>query len=194
MCALLDARLCASTWDILDRGSECRVISDPAGHWSGCDPGADCGNCVQACPTGILVKQGTSTGEMIKLHAYFPSWPHGDRTDGHDRPKRGHHRHHRMLIRHGDCAVTGRVPAIRNRFELSTPMGWSYRKTLTDKRAVSTISVSDRFPQMRPVHGWGNANLLVPGSPHRADATRYLLCELIADRTLDPSEVTRLGA
>jgi bidirectional [NiFe] hydrogenase diaphorase subunit len=62
----------AHTWDVMGRGSECRVITDMAQPWGESDTCTSCGKCVQVCPTGALVKQGTSVGEMVKDQHFLP--------------------------------------------------------------------------------------------------------------------------
>jgi len=62
----------AHTWDILGRGSDCRVITDMNRPWGDSDTCTSCGKCVQVCPTGALVKQGTSVGEMTKDLHFLP--------------------------------------------------------------------------------------------------------------------------
>jgi bidirectional [NiFe] hydrogenase diaphorase subunit len=56
----------AHTWDIMGRGSGCQVVTDLAKPWGQSESCTSCGKCVQVCPTGALVKQGTSVGEMVK--------------------------------------------------------------------------------------------------------------------------------
>lgn len=62
----------AHTWDVMGRGSECRVITDMAQPWGDSDTCTSCGKCVQVCPTGALVRQGTSVGEMVKDQHFLP--------------------------------------------------------------------------------------------------------------------------
>lgn len=62
----------AHTWDVMGRGTECRVITDMAQPWGESDTCTSCGKCVQVCPTGALVKQGTSVGEMVKDQHFLP--------------------------------------------------------------------------------------------------------------------------
>jgi bidirectional [NiFe] hydrogenase diaphorase subunit len=62
----------AHTWDVMGRGSDCRVITDMAQPWGESDTCTSCGKCVQVCPTGALVKQGTSVGEMVKDQQFLP--------------------------------------------------------------------------------------------------------------------------
>jgi bidirectional [NiFe] hydrogenase diaphorase subunit len=62
----------AHTWDVMGRGSDCRVITDMAQPWGESDTCTSCGKCVQVCPTGALVRQGTSVGEMVKDQHFLP--------------------------------------------------------------------------------------------------------------------------
>jgi bidirectional [NiFe] hydrogenase diaphorase subunit len=62
----------AHTWDVMGRGSDCRVITDMAQPWGDSETCTSCGKCVQVCPTGALVKQGTSVGEMVKDQHFLP--------------------------------------------------------------------------------------------------------------------------
>ncbi|MFD2111982.1 bidirectional hydrogenase complex protein HoxU [Thiorhodococcus fuscus] len=62
----------AHTWDVMGRGSDCRVITDLALPWGSSETCTGCGKCVQVCPTGALVKQGTSVGEMVKDQHFLP--------------------------------------------------------------------------------------------------------------------------
>ena len=62
----------AHTWDVMGRGSDCRVITDMATPWGESETCTSCGKCVQVCPTGALVKQGTSAGEMVKDQHFLP--------------------------------------------------------------------------------------------------------------------------
>jgi len=62
----------AHTLDVMGRGVDCQVISDLARPWGESDTCTGCGKCVQVCPTGALVKQGTSVGEMVKDRHFLP--------------------------------------------------------------------------------------------------------------------------
>jgi bidirectional [NiFe] hydrogenase diaphorase subunit len=62
----------AHTWDVMGRGTECQVITDLARPWGASDSCTSCGKCVQVCPTGALVRQGTSVGEMTKDLHFLP--------------------------------------------------------------------------------------------------------------------------
>lgn len=62
----------AHTWDVMGRGSDCLVITDLARPWGESKSCTSCGKCVQVCPTGALVKHGTSVGEMTKDLEFLP--------------------------------------------------------------------------------------------------------------------------
>ncbi|MDZ7589340.1 MAG: bidirectional hydrogenase complex protein HoxU [Rubrivivax sp.] len=62
----------AHTLDVMGRGADCLVISDLNRPWGESDTCTGCGKCVQVCPTGALVKQGTSVGEMVKDRHFLP--------------------------------------------------------------------------------------------------------------------------
>ena len=62
----------AHTWDVMGRGSDCLVITDLARPWGESDTCTSCGKCVEVCPTGALVRQGTSVGEMVKDQHFLP--------------------------------------------------------------------------------------------------------------------------
>ncbi|QIK38265.1 bidirectional hydrogenase complex protein HoxU [Caldichromatium japonicum] len=62
----------AHAWDVMGRGGQCQIISDLATPWGESETCTSCGKCVQVCPTGALVKQGTSAGEMVKDQHFLP--------------------------------------------------------------------------------------------------------------------------
>ena len=62
----------AHTWDVMGRGSDCRVITDLNRPWGDSESCTGCGKCVQVCPTGALTRQGMSAGEMTKDLDFLP--------------------------------------------------------------------------------------------------------------------------
>jgi bidirectional [NiFe] hydrogenase diaphorase subunit len=62
----------AHTWDMMGRGIQCQVVTDLNRPWGESQTCTGCGKCVQVCPTGALVKQGTSAGEMRKDRHFLP--------------------------------------------------------------------------------------------------------------------------
>ena len=62
----------AHTWDVMGRGIDCQVVTDLNQPWGESPSCTECGKCVQVCPTGALVKHGTSAGEMHKNRQFLP--------------------------------------------------------------------------------------------------------------------------
>jgi bidirectional [NiFe] hydrogenase diaphorase subunit len=62
----------AHTWDVMNRGSECMVITDLAQSWGESESCTSCGKCVQLCPTGALSEKGHSVAEMSKRRQFLP--------------------------------------------------------------------------------------------------------------------------
>jgi NAD-reducing hydrogenase small subunit len=100
----------------------------------------------------------------------------------------------KILVSLGDCAVNGNVPAMRNPFKLADVMDRSFRENVTTHPVIPVVGVPKLLPTVRPVHGCVPVDIFVPGCPPSADAIWYVLGELIAGRTPDPSTVTRFGA
>jgi NAD-reducing hydrogenase small subunit len=98
------------------------------------------------------------------------------------------------LVSLGDCAVNGNVPAMRNAFKLDGVIERAYRENVDLNPQIPTEGVPRLLPVVRPIHGIVNVDVFVPGCPPPADAIFYVLSELIAGRTPDPSRVTRFGA
>jgi bidirectional [NiFe] hydrogenase diaphorase subunit len=62
----------AHTWDVISRGTGCRVITDLAQPWGQSESCTGCGKCVQVCPTGALSEKGKSVAEMSKRRQFLP--------------------------------------------------------------------------------------------------------------------------
>jgi NAD-reducing hydrogenase small subunit len=103
-------------------------------------------------------------------------------------------KHCKILISLGDCAVNGNVPAMRNRFALDAVIDRAYRENVDLQPQTPNRSVPALFDNVRPVHGVVDVDVFVPGCPPSANSIWYVLSELIAGRTPDPSEATRFGA
>ena len=102
--------------------------------------------------------------------------------------------HCKILVSLGDCAVNGNVPAMRNPFKLDDVMDRAYRENVTTHPVIPIVGVPKLLATVRPVHGCVPVDIFVPGCPPSADAIWYVLGELIAGRTPEPSTVTRFGA
>lgn len=62
----------AHTWDIMGRGSDCKVITDMNQPWGVSETCTSCGKCVHVCPTGALVEKGKAAAEMKKDLDFLP--------------------------------------------------------------------------------------------------------------------------
>jgi len=62
----------AHTWDVMNRGAECQVITDLAQPWGQSESCTGCGKCVQVCPTGALSEKAHSVAEMSKHKQFLP--------------------------------------------------------------------------------------------------------------------------
>jgi bidirectional [NiFe] hydrogenase diaphorase subunit len=60
----------AHTWDVMNRGIDCRVIVDMNVPWGASETCTTCGKCVRVCPTGALTRKGTGIAEMEKDAAF----------------------------------------------------------------------------------------------------------------------------
>ena len=103
-------------------------------------------------------------------------------------------KHCKLLVSLGDCAVNGNVPAMRNAFKLDAVIERAYRDNVDLNPQIPTEGVPRLLPIVKPIHGVVNVDVFVHGCPPPADAIFYVLSELIAGRTPDPSKVTRFGA
>jgi NAD-reducing hydrogenase small subunit len=81
----------------------------------------------------------------------------------------------RVLVSLGDCAVTGNVPAMRNRFGAKAVLERAYSP-------VPTEAVPALLPISRPVHEVVKVDVFVPGCPPSADLIHHVLTELLAGR------------
>ncbi len=62
----------AHTWDVMGRGTECRVITDLNAPWREAESCTGCGKCVQVCPTGALTDKGDALVEVNKRRRFLP--------------------------------------------------------------------------------------------------------------------------
>jgi len=100
----------------------------------------------------------------------------------------------KILVAFGDCAVTGNVPAMRNRFYLKEVMDRVYSQNSTHSSSPPADGIPALLPKVRPVHEVVKVDVFLPGCPPKADAIYFVLTELIEGRIPDTSQVTRFGA
>lgn len=101
----------------------------------------------------------------------------------------------KILVSLGDCAVTSNVPAMRNTFKVADILRRAYGETADYNAGTGpTEGVPPLLKRARPLHEIVTVDVFVPGCPPSADAIFYVLSELLAGRTPNPSELTRFGA
>ncbi len=98
-----------------------------------------------------------------------------------------------ILITMGDCAITGNVPSMRNVFPVEEVFHRAFWENAQLQQQTPTESLPALLAHSRPVHECVKVDLFVPGCPPPADALYFVLTELLAGRTPDPSQLTRFG-
>ncbi len=99
----------------------------------------------------------------------------------------------KILIALGDCAVTGNIPSMRNKFEVNTIMRRAYVENATVGGKIPDVDLPTLLPEARPVHEVVKVDMYLPGCPPPADAIYYVLSELLANRTPSLEQRTRFG-
>lgn len=100
----------------------------------------------------------------------------------------------RILVAFGDCAVTGNVPAMRNKFRLDEVMHRVYKENATQSDKIPAENIPPLLPRAQPVKEIVKVDIFLPGCPPPADAIYFVLTELLEGRIPDTSVVTRFGA
>jgi len=93
----------------------------------------------------------------------------------------------RILVSLGDCAVTGNVPAMRNKFGADAILRRAYLENSTLDAQVPRQVVPRLLPTTRPVHEVVPIDVFVPGCPPSADLIFSVLSELLEGRIPNPA-------
>lgn len=90
----------------------------------------------------------------------------------------------RTLVAVGACAITGGLPAQRNRFDVGALLHDVYvaEPGLTRRGVPDDVELPRLFDRVRPVHEFVKVDYFLPGCPPPADAFWVLLTSLLEGR------------
>jgi NAD-reducing hydrogenase small subunit len=96
-------------------------------------------------------------------------------------------KHTRTLLSLGDCAITGNVPAMRNRYPVETIQSRAYVENSDVNATPPTKIVPELLPKIQPVHTVVHVDHYLPGCPPPGPAIRDVLLALLDGKTPDIS-------
>lgn len=99
----------------------------------------------------------------------------------------------KILIALGDCAVTGNIPSMRNKFAVNAIMRRAYVENATVGGKIPDVDLPTLLPEARPVHEVVKVDIYLPGCPPPADVIYYVISELLANRIPNVEQRTRFG-
>jgi NAD-reducing hydrogenase small subunit len=97
----------------------------------------------------------------------------------------------KILVSLGDCAVTGNVPAMRNKFGADAVLRRAYLENATLDPQMPREVIPPLRSVVRPVHEAVPVDVFVPGCPPSADLILSVLTSLLAGEI--PSSEARFG-
>jgi len=93
----------------------------------------------------------------------------------------------KILISLGDCAITGNVPAMRNKFGADAVLRRGYLENATLEAQIPREIIPRLLPTTRPVHELAPVDYFIPGCPPAADLIFSVLSDLLDGKTPNPS-------
>ena len=93
----------------------------------------------------------------------------------------------KILVSLGDCAITGNVPAMRNRFGADAVLRRAYLENVALDPQVPREVIPPLLPNARPVHEVAPVDVFVPGCPPSADLIFSVLSDLLEGRVPNPA-------
>ena len=94
-----------------------------------------------------------------------------------------------VLVSLGDCAVTGNVPALRNRFGAGAVLRRAYLENETLDAQIPRQVVPELLPMVRPVHEVVPVDVFGPGCPPSADLIFSVLSDLLEGKRPTPAAI-----
>ena len=92
-----------------------------------------------------------------------------------------------ILVSLGDCAVTGNVSAMRNRFGAGAVLRRAYLENETLDAQIPRQVIPELLPMARPVHEVVPVDVFVPGCPPSADLIFSVLSDLLEGKRPTPA-------
>lgn len=93
----------------------------------------------------------------------------------------------KVLVSLGDCAVTGNVPAMRNRFGVDGVLRRAYLENASLDPQIPREIIPPLLANARPVHEVAPVDVFVAGCPPSADLIFSVLSELLEGRVPNPA-------
>ena len=93
----------------------------------------------------------------------------------------------KILVSLGDCAVTGNVPAMRNKFGADAVLRRAYLENVTLEPQIPREIIPELLPAVRPVHEVATVDVFIPGCPPSADLIFSVLSDLVEGRVPNPA-------
>ncbi|MAS33802.1 MAG: NADP oxidoreductase [Anaerolineaceae bacterium] len=91
--------------------------------------------------------------------------------------------HTRLLVCLGDCAITGNVPAMRNRYPVEAIQARAYIENADVNQKPPQQIVPDLLTKLQPVHTVVKVDHFLPGCPPPAPLIRDVLLALLNGQT-----------
>jgi NAD-reducing hydrogenase small subunit len=99
----------------------------------------------------------------------------------------------KIVVALGDCAVSGNIPTLRNKFKAEDVLDAAYITTATENPLHPDEVVPALLPKVVPIHEIVPVDVFVQGCPPSADTIYFVISELAAGRNPDLTTMTRRG-
>ena len=93
----------------------------------------------------------------------------------------------------GDCAVTGNVPSLRNRFSAEEVLRKGYLEDEPEQAQMPREDLPRLLEHARPLHHFIQVDAFIQGCPPAADLIGFILHELVEGRAPGRGVRTRFG-